>query len=179
MGSWLLHTPPEAFCGLYQSEVVGAGAKFDRSGAYRYELWREWDPSRGRVHFVMLNPSTADAASDDPTIRRCIGFARTWGFGGIVVTNLFALRSTDPSRLSVHPDPVGPENDDYIARAADSARMNVVAWGNLGSLRARSTRAYRLLGGRTNCLGVTNSGQPRHPLYVNGATRYEPYTPPT
>ncbi len=95
------------------------GADFDGTGAYRYSLWREWDSRRPIVAFVMLNPSTADAAKDDPTIRRCASFARSWGYGSLEVVNLFAYRASEPKRLRQTPDPIGPANDDYLVDAAD------------------------------------------------------------
>lgn len=151
------------------------GALFDATRRYRYLLWRRWGHG-GTVAFVMLNPSTADAARDDPTIRRCAGFARTWGFGGMAVVNLFALRATDPARLRRARDPVGRENDHHIAAAAATADAVVVAWGVHGGLGARDRAVLALLAGlRPRCLGVTRAGQPRHPLYLPAATRSRPY----
>ena len=113
--------------------------------------------------WVMLNPSTADADTDDPTIRRCVGFAQTWGFGAIVVVNLFALRSTDPQRLRTHPDPIGPENDRFIWQATESSLLSVAAWGNHGSLRGDEVAAMIP---RLQVLKMTGGGQPAHPLYL-------------
>src|SRR5262245_19133112 len=86
-------------------------------GLYRYWLTRTWDNSLRRVCWVMLNPSTADAEQDDPTIRRCVGFARSWGAGGIIVVNLFAFRASDPKALLRAADPVGPDNDGHILKS--------------------------------------------------------------
>lgn len=137
-------------------------------GIYRYELRRIWgDPTR-LVGWIMLNPSTADADLDDPTIRRCVGFAREWGYGGIVVRNLFALRATDPAALKVHPDPVGPENDEWLLAAGQDA-LTICAWGAHGSLRGRGTGVRDLLtagGAQLHHLGLTKDGSPRHPLYL-------------
>jgi hypothetical protein len=142
-------------------------------GTYRYELTR--GPLNRPAVFVMLNPSTADASIDDPTIRRCRGFARAWGCGGLVVVNAFALRATNPAALRTHPDPVGPYNDAVLATLG-IARPRTRHRG-LGSARdparpgqARPCAAARC--GRTQpmCLGVTKDGHPRHPLYVRGAT---------
>lgn len=116
-------------------------AVFDPAGRYRYSLRRRWDAAGARVAFVLLNPSTADGRRDDPTIRRCIGFAREWGFGGLEVVNLFACRSTHPGGLRSAQDPVGPENDRFLAAAWDRADRVIVAWGNHGAL----------LGGRGGC----------------------------
>jgi hypothetical protein len=116
----------------------------------------------------MLNPSTADECSDDPTIRRCIGFARTWGYGGLEVVNLFALRATDPRALRVSRDPIGGSNDAYLRDAAARAAVMVIAWGAHGVFRSRSAAALELLSplARLLALGWTIAGEPRHPLYL-------------
>lgn len=141
-------------------------------GQYRYMLSREGDltAQRGPVVFIMLNPSTADATLDDPTIRRCRGFAQTWGCNGIKVLNLYALRSTDPNGLWAHEDPVGPENDNWLTRIALSAEEVVCAWGgNAQPSRVREVAAMLASAGiRLKCLGTTKAGAPRHPLYVRG-----------
>ena len=154
------------------------GAAFSRDGRYRYRLWRRWDLSRPAIAFCMLNPSTADARRDDPTIRRCIGFARDWGYGGIEVVNIFALRATDPRALRSARDPVGPRNDAFMLRAAARSPL-VIAWGVHGALRDRESAALKLLGARSRllALGRTRSGAPRHPLYLRRdaeATKYVP-----
>lgn len=141
-------------------------AVFDPSGTYRYRLRRRW--SRGpAIAFVMLNPNRADAVVDDPTIRRCVGFARRWGYGAIEVTNLFAYRARHPRELRMVDDPIGPENDRHIAAAAARADLVVCAWGAAGALEGRDRAVRRLLRGvPTMCLGRTREGFPRHPLYV-------------
>ncbi|HEU5061422.1 MAG TPA: DUF1643 domain-containing protein [Kofleriaceae bacterium] len=154
----------------------GAGAVFDPSGRYRYRLTRRWAGRGAVVAFVMLNPSTADGERDDPTIRRCAGFARRWGFAAMTVVNVFALRATDPARLRRARDPVGPGNDGHIAGAAADADLVVLAWGNHGALRGRDREVVALLAGaRPVCLGVTRGGQPRHPLYLPRSARRRPY----
>jgi hypothetical protein len=147
---------------------VTHGARFSRDGRYRYRLWRRWDPSRPVVAFCMLNPSTADESTDDPTIRRCIGFARTWGYGGLEVVNLFALRATDPRELRRSHDPIGRLNDGYVVDAAARSAAMVIAWGAHGVLRSRGAAALELLSPRARllALGWTTSGEPRHPLYL-------------
>lgn len=140
-------------------------AELSSCGTYRYALRRAWDTARPPVLFVMLNPSTADAWVDDRTVGRCVGFARDWGHGGLVVANLFALRSTDPRALRSAPDPVGPENDQWLAALAREAGLVVAAWGNDGRYRGRDAEVLPLLG-PVHCLGVTGRGAPRHPLYV-------------
>ncbi|ELZ96619.1 DUF1643 domain-containing protein [Haloferax sulfurifontis] len=135
-------------------------------GTYRYRLSRTWDADKPTVAFVMLNPSTADATDDDPTIRRCLGFAKEWGFGSLTVANLFALRSTDPDALAGHADPVGPENDAHLQDVCDSAERVVVAWGAKGSLRDRAALVADLLDDRDlYALDTTKAGHPAHPLY--------------
>jgi hypothetical protein len=99
-----------------------SGATFDPTGAYRYALWRVWDGNRPPLVFVMLNPSIADAERDDPTIRRCLGFACAWGYGALTVVNLFALRATCPHTLRRAADPVGPDNDEHLRAALAGAR---------------------------------------------------------
>lgn len=140
-------------------------------GQYRYALTREADDAfstRGPALFIMLNPSTADATLDDPTIRRCRGFARTWDCNGIVVANLYALRATDPVELWKHPDPVGPLNDHYLRNLAREHETIVCAWGaNARPDRVMQVRAmFNGWHHRLMCLGVTKDGSPRHPLYV-------------
>ena len=147
------------------------GAVFDSTGAYRYHLWREWDHALPTVTFVMLNPSTADADEDDPTIRRCIGFARAWGFGRLDVMNLFAYRATSPKALALEPAPAGPENVCWLRRAAEANHL-VLAWGN-DALRLHHRDSAALVEDRRKhswCLGRTVRGQPRHPLYVPART---------
>ena len=119
----------------------------------------------------MLNPSTADAVRDDPTIRRCIAFARAWGYERLTVTNLFAFRTPSPRVLRSADDPIGPENDEYLTRAAAEADGTVCAWGIHGALRSREAEVLGLLQERRLVhLGLTRDGHPRHPLYVGGAT---------
>jgi len=149
--------------------AVTGGATFSRDRRYRYRLWRRWDRARPVVAFVMLNPSTADARRDDPTIRRCIGFARRWGYGGIEVVNLFAYRSTDPRLLRRLRDPVGRDNHRHIRRALRKAALVIVGWG------AWTVRSPLEDLGRARCLGLTSGGQPRHPLYLRRDVQHVPY----
>ena len=155
------------------------GAIFDPTGQYRYLLWRQWAPDRPSVGFVMLNPSTADAIVDDPTIRRCLNFAQTWGSGSLWVVNLFAYRATKPQQLRQAPDPVGPENDRYLLSVRQQVQTLVAAWGNGGNLQNRARTVLQLLQkkGRLHCLGTTQRQQPRHPLYLNCETPLLPFQP--
>jgi hypothetical protein len=148
-------------------------AAFSRCGRYRYALWREWNPSGPTVLVVALNPSTADHRRDDPTIRRCIQFAKDWGFGRLTVANLFAYRTPEPRLLCRVDDPVGPANDDWLSRLAREAEFVVAAWGARGDHRGRAAAVAPCLG-RLHCLGLTQGGAPRHPLYVRGDVRPVP-----
>ncbi len=125
----------------------------------------------------MLNPSTADARRDDPTIRACVRLARAWGFGSMRAVNLFALCTPDPSHLAGARDPVGRRNDACLVDAASGAGLVVVAWGNHGHLAGRCDAVLAMLGAMRSmhCLGVTKSGQPRHPLYLPARTRPVPF----
>jgi hypothetical protein len=149
-------------------------AVVSQCGQYRYLLRRSWRNARAAC-FVMLNPSTADATNDDPTVRRCIRFAKDWGYGQLVVVNLFALRATNPVELKRHPEPVGPVNDRWIEQtvADESVGVVVAAWGNHGGWRCRDVAVMDRLKalGAVHVLGLTSAGCPRHPLYVPAATR--------
>lgn len=142
------------------------GANFSRCRRYRYALWRTWDAALPEVMIIGLNPSTADATRNDPTIRRCIGFARDWGFGAVRVTNLFAWRATHPRELRVAADPVGPRNDQWIRRTARRCDLVVAMWGNDGVLMGRSSRVRAMLAERLSILRLNASGEPAHPLYL-------------
>jgi len=151
-----------------------SNATLSRCGQYRYDLVRIWDKSAPLACFIMLNPSTADASRDDPTIRRCVRFAASWGCGGMVAVNLFALRATSPGALYGHRLPVGPRNDAAILRWASAANVRhvVCAWGAHGSLRGRGDAVAALLGHlKLEVLGLTRGGAPRHPLYLAGSCR--------
>jgi hypothetical protein len=145
------------------------GAVVDKTELYRYSLWREWNIDAPKLVFIMLNPSKADAYIDDPTLRRCIGFAKSWSFGSLTVINLFAYRSAKPSELRQVNDPVGAQNDRYLKKAIKSADKVVVAWGNNGKLMQRDRMVLDLLSicnVQPYCLGTTKAGYPRHPLYI-------------
>ena len=153
-------------------------AEISECGRYRYRLTRRWDESRPAVMFVMLNPSTADACQDDPTISRCIGFARDWGYGELLVGNLFALRSSDPGALLRSDDPVGPDNDDALLDLAQSAALVIAAWGDKGAFMRRNEVALRLLPARFYALKLTQRGHPAHPLYLPSSVAPFPYSGP-
>ncbi|WP_431776275.1 DUF1643 domain-containing protein [Streptomyces cucumeris] len=168
--------------GLQLHTGTAGTAVLSPCGTYRYRLDRVWDEQAAPLVWVMLNPSTADADENDPTIRRCVQFAKDAGCGGITVVNLFALRATDPAQLRQHADPVGPMNEAALDTAAEGVRI-VAAWGDttrpVRAARARTVAAQLAAHGRAlECLGLTGKGHPRHPLYVRSDTALVPYTPP-
>ena len=161
---------------LYASSP--ALAIFSEDRRHRYLLRRRVGDSSRRILFVMLNPSAADEEHDDPTIRRCIGFAQKWGYGLLDVVNLFALMSTDPKALLVADDPVGPDNDATIHCALEVADTVVLAWGNHGldhQRRVKEVTAVVRRSARPFCLGVTLKGAPRHPLRLARTTNIQPF----
>ncbi len=136
---------------------------------YRYSLTRIWDEAGKRVHFVMLNPSTATEVQNDPTVERCERRARALGFGSFTVTNIFAWRDTDPRNMKAANDPVGPENDAAILKASDAADQIIAAWGTHGAHLARGAtveQVLRGLGKPLYHLGLSKAGHPKHPLYI-------------
>jgi len=134
---------------------------------WRYTLSRIWDSQKPMAQFICLNPSTADEIQDDPTVRRCINYARDWGYGGLVMTNIFAYRATDPKQMMAVPDPVGPLNDLYIYEVAIRAGIVVAAWGVRGPFLSRGKGVLELLAGLpVYCLRKTKEGHPGHPLYL-------------
>jgi hypothetical protein len=148
--------------------VIRRGAELSPDGLYRYTLTREWDYRCQTVVFVGLNPSIADAEQDDPTIRRCIRFARDWGFGSLLMVNLFAWRATDPSTLAAAPDMVGPANDAILQDLHRRAGLAVAAWGSHPVAVARAGEVIPWLGDY-RVLGETKDGHPRHPLYMKAS----------
>lgn len=128
--------------------------------------------------FVLLNPSTADAENDDPTLRRCIGFAQAAGAGALTVLNLFAFRATKPADLWQAADPIGPETDAHIAQAVEGASMTIAGWGTHGARRPdRVHHVSTLIGPELSALAVTKDGHPRHPLYIPASARALPWGP--
>ncbi len=167
---------------LFSSDYVGA--VFDSKRVYRYVLWRLWNRESPPLITIMLNPSTADEEILDPTVKKCVKWARVWGYGGLYVLNAFALRSTDPELLAEHvhegKDPVGPENDFHITKALaehPGARL-VVGWGKHATLLNRHQRMIELLAARElYCLGINKDGSPQHPLYIANATEPKVWRP--
>jgi len=154
-----------------------SGAVFSPCRRYRYVLWRTWDANQPRVNFVGLNPSTADEVSDDPTMRRCRQFATDWGYGGFIMTNLFAFRATRPHDLKSATEPIGTDNDLWLIRAAGEAEAVVFAWGVHGVYLGRDAAVVKQIGRRGHCIGVTKHGLPAHPLYLRKDLRLLPFPP--
>jgi hypothetical protein len=158
-----------------QSSLLGhSSAIFSHCQKYRYRLDRTWDDSLPPLAFGMLNPSTADHERNDPTIARCERRARSLGYGSLVVWNLFAFRATNPQILHTQFDPIGPENDYFIHTALDETKRRrgivIIGWGSHGHILGRHVQVLeiaRAVGIDLYCLGTTNSGQPKHPLYVS------------
>lgn len=168
---------------MFHVDGIFKDAIISDCGNYRYRLDRVWDRTKPQVLFVMLNPSRADAKDDDPTIRQCIALTRRWGYGGFVVANLFAFRSPDRKILHTLDDPVGPHNDATLMSLRDSQDLTICAWGNDGTLRRRDESVFALLndGGRSQVfsLGLTKSGNPRHPARLRLTTRFQPWSGPS
>lgn len=170
------------------TETPTRSAVISPDGKYRYHLRRGQPGGSRRVAtFVMLNPSTADHLVDDPTIRKCMGFARRWGCGEVRVVNLFAVRATDPRDMMAASDPVGEDNHMWVLRAVDATRdfytpedegLVVCAWGTHGAYMGQDQTVLGWIEGicRPMALGITKDGQPRHPLYVPYTTEIVPFT---
>ena len=159
-------------------KLSGSGAQFSRCRRWRYLLWRCWDAGRPLANFLMLNPSTADELRLDPSCTRARNYAERWGFGGLIVTNLFGWRATDPGEMKAARDPVGRGNDRAILEAAREAKLVVCAWGNHGAHLARAGRVVQLLRKEDvnlNYLKINCSGHPAHPLYLPGSIGPKPW----
>ena len=138
-------------------------------GLYRWILTRNWESGLGIVAVIGLNPSTADANIDDPTIRRTVNFAKMWNFRGLIMMNLFALRSTDPKLLKVTEDPVGPRNEEMFSKILPRCNRIVCAWGVGGVLNGQDKKALQWVinsGHKPYVLRLTKAGHPSHPLYL-------------
>lgn len=129
---------------------------------YRYELWRIWDDNKPKVMFIMLNPSTADADANDPTIRRCIGYAKSWGYGGLYVGNLFGFRATNPKDLKRIANPIGDDNKIHLEHMQSKCKLIVCAWGNGQGKPERIFKKFDNL----NYIELCKDGTPKHPLYL-------------
>lgn len=145
-------------------------------GRYRYRLERDNLGGKLSVAFICLNPSTADAEINDPTVRRLMGYAMKWNMGSLLLGNLFAYRSTKPSKLKIVKDPIGPENDEYLLDIARRSAMTIAAWGTHGGFLFRDAAVIKLFKEADiplHCLGLTKQGFPKHPLYLRADTQPE------
>ena len=154
--------------------MTAAGATFSACRRWRYLLWRRWDESKPAANFLMLNPSTADERVLDPSCTRARNYAARWGFGGVLITNIFAWRATDPEEMKAARDPVGRANDRAILRAAREAKIVVCAWGNHGEHLGRAAQVSEMLRRENVPLHVlrrNGAGEPAHPLYLPGVLK--------
>jgi hypothetical protein len=157
-----------------------SGAKFSACRRWRYLLWRRWDESLPAANFLMLNPSTADEHRLDPSCTRARKYAERWGFGALIVTNLFGWRATDPGEMKAARDPVGRGNDAAILRAARESALVVCAWGNHGAHLGRARKVVDLLTANNvalNVLRMNGQGEPAHPLYLPGTLQAASWEP--
>ncbi len=164
---------------LYESRSPSSGLSdcyiYSPDMEYRYAFARWWDADGQLVLWIGVNPGKGDTENRRrPTLERCIGWSKSWGAGGLMFANLFAARHNKPSGLRAISDPVGPHNNAALVAMSEVAGRTLAAWGGDGRLHDRATAVAVLL---TNplCLGVTASGQPRHPLYVSGGTTVVPW----
>lgn len=153
----------------FQKDDAASSAIYSDCETYRYALTRVWDNGARRLLFIMLNPSKATEAQNDPTIERCERRARALGYGSFCAVNIFALRETDPKKMRQHPAPIGPDNSAIVAQSCAWADTILAAWGAHGDHMSRGfeMRAELQATGRDiHCLGLTKAGHPRHPLYI-------------
>ena len=151
-----------------------SGAQFSPCRRWRYLLWRRWDAARPVANFLMLNPSTADEFRLDPSCTRARVYAERWGYGALIVTNIFGWRATDPEEMKAVRDPVGRDNDRAILRAARESAIVVCAWGNHGTHMGRSQAIRELLRKAKiapRVLRMNAGGEPAHPLYLPARLR--------
>lgn len=158
-------------------------AVFSRCRRFRYALGRRWSMGVEQIVWIMLNPSKADETNDDATIRRCVSFSRGWGYGGLIVVNLYALCASKPAELLRVADPVGPDNDCHVAEVCAGLssmrrRTVIAAWGSHPLAEARAEHVLSIARGDIVCLGLTATGHPRHPLYVRETQPRVSYMPP-
>ena len=165
---------------LLLPDDYATGAVFSLCRTWRYSLWRRWKAKEAaRMCAVIgLNPSTADETLDDPTIRRCINFARAWGYDGLYMLNAYAFRATDPKDMQAAENPVGPDNDRFIAEVTAASELVLAAWG-VHCQTSRANRVCELVNKPIFCLGKTKAGCPKHPLYIRADTMPTLFWQPT
>ena len=151
--------------------------EFSPARKYRYALWRSWGDSSNYVNFIGLNPSIADDFKDDPTIRKCRGFAKRWGYGAMCMTNLFAFRCPHPLLMMREADPIGPDNAKWLISIANNAKLIVAAWGNHGKHLGQDFMVGSAILGAAPmwCLRQNKDGSPAHPLYIPYGTELIEY----
>ena len=137
---------------------------------YRYSLTRIWDEDADHVLFICCNPSTADARNDDPTLIKCVHYAKRWGYGGVSMANLFAYRATKPKDMLSSKDPIGVDNDKWLRKLFKGAGLVVAAWGNYGKHMARSEKIRQEFS-NLYYLKLNASGEPSHPLYLKSTLK--------
>lgn len=161
------------------SQYIKSDAIISDCGNFRYQLNRVWDESLPIVPFIMLNPSTADGNIDDPTIRRCVGFAKQWGYGGLIVVNLYALRATNPKSLLESVNPFGDDNQLYLEKIFNDYNLIVAAWGNSSVLsKIQKSNKLPLKGlqcSKLHYIELSQDGTPKHPLYLKYTDSPKPF----
>jgi hypothetical protein len=162
----------------HQSLAIDRNTTFSPCRKYRYTLWRTWELTKGYCQFIGLNPSTADETQDDPTIRRCINYAKLCGCGALCMTNIFAWRDTDPEKMKKAIDPIGPENDSCLMDVALKASLVIAAWGTHGVYLYRGIKVKQILQNHCVlwCLGTNADGSPKHPLYLRKDAKVIPFS---
>lgn len=151
-------------------------ACFSSCNQYRYLLVRKWKDKGPMLHFIGLNPSTADGLHNDPTIKRCIGFGKSWGFAGVYITNLFAFRTPYPEVLVKEKHPVGPDNDEFIRHYIHLSSRTVLIWGNHGIFKQRNRKVLKWVD-HPFCVKINKTGHPAHPLYLPSSSKMLPFRP--
>lgn len=151
-------------------------ARFSKNKCHRYFLERCWNKKKPALMIIGLNPSTADAINNDPTVARCINFGKTWGYGRIYMMNIFAYRATNPIIMKAAKNPIGKENDKWLVRVAARSDMILAAWGNHGFYLDRDIQIITLLKKyKLFCLDKNVTGCPKHPLYCKQSLKPKPY----
>lgn len=145
--------------------MIHKSAIYSDCEKYRYELRRVWNHKEKLVCWIMLNPSTADAEHNDPSVQRCMNYTKSWKYGGVIITNLFGLRSTDPKKLWSTNEPIGPGNEEFIINADKEADLTVMAWGIHGLYKNQAQHILNFLR-QPHFLSLTRNCCPRHPLYL-------------
>ncbi len=146
-------------------DVFHSSAIFSPCRKYRYTLTRIWNGNKPLASFIGLNPSTADEIKNDPTVTRCINYAKRWGYGGIIMLNIFAFRATVPKMLKSAAEPIGKDTDVWITAKSQETDLTIACWGTHGEFMDRGKEVLKLLND-FKCLGITKHGYPKHPLYL-------------